>query len=42
MVSMDDYRDLYQSTKQWMDQRTAEIKNREFPNNVTDMKVLML
>ena len=39
MVSLDDYRELYEATKEWVDSKTAEVKSRNFPNNIKDMEV---
>ena len=37
-VSLDDYQQLYEDTKQWIGEKTQLAKSRDFPSNATDMK----
>ena len=38
-VSLDDYTELFTATKRWVEDKTKEVKKRNFPNTVPEMKV---
>ena len=41
MVSVDDYKELHDVVKKWLDEKRAAAQNREFPHSTEELKSLM-
>ena len=41
MVSVDDYKELHDVIKKWLDEKRAAAQNREFPHSTEELKSLM-
>ena len=41
MVSVDDYKELHDVIKKWLDKKRAAAQNREFPHSTEELKSLM-
>lgn len=42
MVSVDDYKELHDVIKKWIDEKRAVAQNREFPHSTEELKSLMV